>query len=291
MTKQETPGKVSVGTAGWSYADWEGIVYPSPKPSRFDPLAYLSRYVDCIEINTSFYRPPPPSNAESWLKRVSHNPDFRFTAKLWRRFTHERETPWDSSDVNAYRSGVQPLFDSGKLGAVLIQFPWSFPATPKNRQWLSRIVSEFKEYPLVVEVRHVSWLAPESLQKLRELGVSFCNIDQPYTRSSVKPTSHATGPVGYIRFHGRNYAKWFDKEAGRDERYDYLYSEDELRSWLPRILKLAEDAEHTYIISNNHYRGQALVNALEIKTMLTGEKQTVPPGLLEAYPRLKVLAR
>ena len=291
MTNKDAAGKVSVGTAGWSYADWEGVVYPHPKPSRFDPLAYLSRYVDCIEINTTFYRPPPPSYTESWLSRVSHNPHFRFTAKLWQRFTHEREKPWDSSDVRAYKSGMEPLLSSGKLGAVLVQFPWSFPATPKNQQWLSRIASDFKEYPLVVEVRHVSWLAPESLQKLRELGVSFCNIDQPYTRSSVEPTSHATGPVGYIRFHGRNYAKWFDKKAGRDERYDYLYSEDELRSWLPRILKLAESTDETYLINNNHYRGQALVNASEIKAMLTGEKQSVPPDLLEAYPRLRIIAR
>jgi len=283
--------KVFLGTAGWSYPDWQNVVYPKPAPSGFDPLSYLAQYVDCIEINNTFYRPPAPSAAEGWSKRVSANPRFRFTAKLWQRFTHEREEPWSQSEAQLYKSGLEPLFSSGRLGCVLVQFPWSFPATPKNQDWLARVASEFRGYPLVVEVRHASWLSELSLQKLRELGLSFCNIDQPYTHSSVKPTSHATGPIGYIRFHGRNYAKWFDKNAGRDERYDYLYSQDELRSWLPRITRLTSAAENTYVITNNHFRGQALVNAIQLKALLSGEKQPVPLSLLEAYPVLDVVAR
>jgi len=287
----EAISNIFIGTAGWSYPDWEGTVYPRPKPSGFDALSFLADYVDCIEINTSFYRPPPPSYAESWVRRVSHNPRFLFTAKLWQRFTHEREQPWDQADVRAVKSGMEPLHASGKLGCVLVQFPWAFPATPRNREWLARIVADFHEYPLVVEVRHVSWLSGESLGKLRELGVSFCNIDQPYTRSSIKPTSHVTGSVGYVRFHGRNYSAWFDKKAGRDQRYDYLYSDDELRSWVPRILKLAESTEQTFVIANNHVRGKGVANALQLKAMFTGEKQPVPKGLPELYPQLEIIAR
>jgi len=285
------PQKLFVGTAGWSYPDWEGTVYPQPKPPRFDPLSFLAGYVDCIEINTTFYRPAPPSYAESWTKRVSGNPRFRFTAKLWRRFTHEREAPWDQSEVQAVKTGMAPLHASGKLGCVLVQFPWAFPSTSENREWLKKVVSEFREYPLVIEVRHVSWLSDESLDSLRDLGVSFCNIDQPYTRSSIKPTSHVTGPVGYVRFHGRNYSAWFDKKVGRDLRYDYLYSEDELRSWLPRILTLADSAEQTFVITNNHVQGKGLANALQLKAMLTGEKQPVPKDLPSLYPELAAIAQ
>ncbi len=287
----EAVANVLVGTAGWSYPDWEGIVYPRAKPSGFDSLSFLAGYVDCIEINTTFYRPPPPSYAESWVRRVSRNPNFLFTAKLWQRFTHEREQTWQESDVRAVKSGMEPLRISGKLGCILVQFPWGFPFVPKNLEWLEKVVSEFREYRLVVEVRHVSWLSDEALAALRELGVSFCNIDQPYTRSSIKPTSHATGPVGYVRFHGRNYSAWFDKNAGRDLRYDYLYSEDELRSWLPRILDLADSTEQTFVVTNNHVRGKGLANALQLKAMLTGENQPVPKDLSALYPQLKTLAR
>ena len=148
---------IRVGTAGWTYEDWAGIVYPSPAPRGFDPLVYLSRYFDTIEVNSTFYRPAAGRVAKSWARRVGHNRRFRFTAKLWRRFTHEREEHWDRAEVESVRAGFDELQDEGVLGAVLLQFPWSFRNTEDNRAWLDDLIETFGVYPLAVEVRHATW--------------------------------------------------------------------------------------------------------------------------------------
>src|SRR4051794_4003713 len=127
---------IRVGPAGWSYQDWAGIVYPSPAPRGFDPLVYLSRYFDMIEVNSTFYGPASEKVARSWVKRVGHNRQFRFTAKLWQRFTHLRTEAWNTKDVASVRSGFDTLAAENLLGAVLVQFPWSFRSTDENREWL-----------------------------------------------------------------------------------------------------------------------------------------------------------
>ncbi len=274
------------GPAGWSYADWNGVVYPDPQPRGFDPLAYLARYFDTIEINSTFYRPARADVAKRWTRRVSRNPDFKFSAKLWQRFTHQREEPWTRDDVDAVRAGLDALAEGGRLGAVLVQFPWSFKATEESQEWLSDVVSAFSAYPLVVEVRHASWNRPEFYRWLDEQGVGFVNIDQPLFRRSIRPSARAAGRVGYVRLHGRNYDDWFREDAGRDARYDYLYSREELEPWVERIRELAESGrvEDVYVITNNHYRGQAAANAAMLASMVRGRPQKVPATLLEAFP-------
>ena len=137
-----TEHQIRIGPAGWSYADWEGIVYPREKSKGFDHLVYLSRYFDTIEINTTFYRPPTQKMTDSWIRRTSHNPQFQFTAKLWQKFTHEAGKI-AASDVNLYKEGMSPLFDSGKLGAVLVQFPWSFKNEDASKTWLDNVINTF----------------------------------------------------------------------------------------------------------------------------------------------------
>ena len=226
-----------------------------------------------------------------WLKRVKENPRFLFTAKLWRRFTHEREEDWTADEAKRFKEGMRPLRESGKLGALLVQFPWSFPPTATNRDWLGRVADAFTEFPCVVEVRHASWDTPDGLAFLRERGLNFCNIDQPQSSEGMRATNIATGPIAYYRFHGRNREMWFKKDAGRDARYDYLYSEVELAPWVGEIEAMMEKAEKIFVMSNNHYRGQAAVNALQLKSRLTGKKVAVPPTLIERYPILQSVAQ
>ncbi len=274
-----------VGPAGWDYKDWAGIVYPDPKPRGFDPLSYLSRYFDTIEINSTFYRPVEGRVASGWAKRVEANRRFRFTAKLWRRFTHEREAAWARDEVRATREGLEALVDAGKLGAVLLQFPWSFRNDARSREWLDDLFRAFRGLPLVLEVRHLSWNVPEVYESLTSQGVGFVNIDQPLFRNSIRPSATATAPTGYVRIHGRNYKDWFREKAGRDARYDYLYSADELAPWAERTQSLARAprVKDVYVVANNHFVGKAPANALMLKSMLTGKPVDAPPALVQRY--------
>jgi uncharacterized protein YecE (DUF72 family) len=276
---------ILVGPAGWSYADWRGRVYPETAGTRFDTLALVAKYFDTAEINSSFYHPPSPETARSWLRRIAHNPNFIFTAKLNRAFTHDRGKA-TAEDEKLYRDGIDPLMEAGKLGAVLMQFPWSFKNDREERAFLDQLVERFKAYPLVVELRHESWNNPRILQTLEDLGLGLCDIDQPLFPNSIKPSAEVTSAIGYIRLHGRNYQNWFREEANVVERYDYLYSRDELEPWVDRIKEIAQKAKQTFVVTNNHARGQSLVNAFEILAELEEERVPGPAKLIDAYPRL-----
>ena len=274
---------IRYGVAGWDYKDWAGKVYPAVKPRGFDPLSHISRYFDVVEINSTFYGVGSAKSSEGWVKRVEQNPRFQFTAKLWRRFTHERDEAWSSEEVEQVRAALEPLAESGRLGSVLAQFPWSFRRTPENEEWLDDVLRAFDTFPLAVEVRHASWNESEFYQKLAERGVGIVNIDQPMFRHSIAPDSRVTGGIGYVRLHGRNYGNWFREKAETHERYDYLYTEEELKHWLDRIHEVARQAQETYVITNNHFLGQAAANAAMLKKMSGEPNVTVPPELEEAY--------
>jgi uncharacterized protein YecE (DUF72 family) len=282
---QGTEAVVRYGPAGWMYKDWEGIVYPSPHPKSFDQLRFISSFFDTVEINSSFYGPPLPKTSGNWTRRVDDNPNFRFTAKLWKRFTHERDKAWTTDEADQVRSGFDVLMDSERLGAVLLQFPWSFKRTEENREWLDDVARTFRLYPLVVEVRHKSWLVPDFLRSLAESGIGFVNIDQPLFHDSIGPSAHVTSHVGYVRVHGRNYKEWFRDKAPVEQRYNYLYTAHELEPWAERAKEMADDpaTRELYVITNNHYKGKAVANALMLKSMVTGERAVAPSGVYEAY--------
>ena len=277
---------IRFGPAGWSYRDWEGVVYPAKKPKGFDPLAFLATYFDTIEINSTFYRPARADVSPRWARRVAHHPNFKFTAKLWQRFTHQRDEAWTTDEVAAVRVGLDPLADRGRLGALLMQFPWSFKASAESLDWLDDLAEAFADYPRVVEVRHASWNTPEFYQWLNERGIGFVNIDQPVFSRSIEPSAAASGRNGYVRLHGRNYGDWFREGAGRDARYDYLYSRQELVPWVERIRALAEGgmAEDVYVVTNNHFRGQAVANAVMLASLYHGVPQKAPETVVHAYP-------
>ncbi len=279
--------RIRVGPAGWNYKDWAGIVYPKQKSSRFDPLRYLSKYFDAIEVDSTFYRPMPRAYAESWAERVEDNPDFRFTAKLWKRFTHERDTAWSAEDVKLAREVLEGLRASRRLGAVLMQFPWSFRNNEKNQEWLRDVIKEFEDLPLVLEVRHLSWDTPEFFGQLKERGVGFVNIDQPMFHDSIAPSARATARVGYVRVHGRNYKDWFRENAGPEARYNFLYSAEQLKPSAKRAEEIAQspDTDEVYVVTNNHYLGQAPANALMLKSMLEKERVPAPPELFQKYEK------
>jgi uncharacterized protein YecE (DUF72 family) len=279
-------GNVYVGVAGWSYPDWKGIVYTRPK---VDQLEYVSRFVDCVEINSTFYRPPFEKTTKSWLVRTEEKKDFFFTAKLHRDFTHEDKI--DTEMVKQFHKGFEPFLEADKLKQLLAQFRYDFADCPVSRQHLAKIVESFADaFNLAVEVRHKSWEKSEALDFLRQLGVTVANLDYPTARNSFNLQHCTVGKAGYFRLHGRNCEKWFSKDAGRDETYNYYYNTDELAGIKERIDKLAEAFEFLTVIANNHYRGAELANAIELKGLITGQKQPVPEGLLKIYPNLENIA-
>ena len=285
---------IRVGVAGWSYPDWEGVVYPSPRPRGFDALRFLSGCFDVIEINSTFYRPPDPRTTSSWLARVAARPRFLFSAKLWRGFTHERDE-WHAGEELAFREGVRPMVEGGKLSCLLLQFPHSFRTDEAGRNCLAALAARFGDFRLVVELRRRDWASPETLSWLSEKGIGFCNVDQPRLGSkggaTLALTDIVTAPVAYARLHGRNARAWFAKDAGRDARYDYLYTLAELEPWISILRGMEEKAEEVHLIANNHFRGKAVVNALMIRAMLTQQPVDVPAELRAAYPEIEPFAR
>ncbi len=283
-------GRIFVGPAGWSYADWKGVVYPTNREPGFHQAAYLASFFDTIEINTSFYHPLKPNLAVQWLDRVAFNPRFLFTAKMWQKFTHEGNTT--AEDVQVVRAGFDILRDTERLGAVLLQFPFSFHNTSENLTRLNVMLDDFSDYPLVVEVRHSSWAQKEFYELLQARGVGFCNIDQPVIGRSIKPSERATSPIGYVRLHGRRYDTWFsdDPASPPSERYNYLYSEEELEPWAKRIEHVSESTRATFVITNNHFQAKGIVNALQLMNLLTGNKVKVPDTLRSHYPQLETIA-
>lgn len=290
---------IFVGTAGFSYPDWKGVVYPADLKKRYGhELTYLAQFFDCCEINSSFYGHIRPHVGKDWCKRVAEvNPNFRFTAKLFQGFTHlprgvRQPSPFNLTvspdEEKLTREGLDSISSEGRLGAVLVQFPVSFKNTDDTRDYLFALIQRFRRYPLVLEVRHESWNDTNILARLAEEGVGFCNIDQPKL-GGITGTRHVTSPIGYVRLHGRNFRDWFGSD-NRNDRYNYLYSRKELKGWVEKIEDVSKSTQNTYAIANNHPDGRAAVNALELKSMLSCAKVRAPETLLERYRELSEIS-
>lgn len=285
--------RIRVATAGWSYPDWEGRVYPRSKPHGFHPLRHLAPSLDAIEINSTFYGMPQPQHAARWADLVAHVEGFRFVAKLHQDFTHRRE-PEDPAAWGAvmetWRAALAPLVRRRLLGAVLVQFPASFSEGPRAVRRLGRLRTLLDGLPLVLELRHASWFEPPALAEIAGLGFSLAHVDLPAAWNHPPERHRPTGPIGYLRLHGRNDATWFRSGVGRDDRYDYLYSPPEIGALARRARSIAAETDETYVVTNNHFEGQAVANAIELRWLLNGRQPVPAPAeIVAAYPRLEPL--
>lgn len=294
-----------IGTCGYSYPGdppkgWHGVFYPKVARTYGDELAFYTLYFNTVEINTTFYRPASPSMAQAWVRNTP--PDFRFAVKVWQKFTHptqlgeevegskERWERFDKTDVKLFTRGIAPLADSQKLGVLLFQYPASFVYNSENLDRLQDALSAFATYPKVVELRHRSWSdrCNETQALLAGSRAAWAYIDEPKFASSVEQGLSVQGDTLYVRLHGRNYPKWW-KHSEAWERYDYLYSSQEIRLLAQKITRLAAKAttDKFYVFFNNHARGQAVANALLLKSeLLTGDQKRAPRSLIRAFPDL-----
>ncbi|HEV2200294.1 MAG TPA: DUF72 domain-containing protein [Bryobacteraceae bacterium] len=277
-----------IGTAGWSYPHWKGVVFPKAMPGGLHPLELLARTFDAVEINSSFYQALKPEITMLWMKKTERYPRFQFTAKLHQQFTHQRLL--EDAEIARFKEGLQPLLGAGKLGALLMQFPWAFRFTAENREFLIRLRRAFHEFPLVSEMRHASWLAGEAVGTFLDYRIGFCNIDQPEYTSAMPPTAYLTSGVGYVRLHGRNPKNALGGFQRRGEpstrmrQHDYLYSEAELEEWSKRLERIAKFAEKTFVIFNNDAAGKSVVNALQLQSLVQGRVAAAPRELRRKYP-------
>jgi len=257
---------IYIGTSGFSYKDWVGPYYPEGTP-RQGWLEFYARDFPVTELNFSYYRVPSASTLERLAAKTPD--DFVFTLKAHQDMTHNRE---GNEEVFAeFVDSLQPLIESGKFGCILAQFPWSFKADEEGLDYLRFLRQQLSDLPVVIEFRRRDWIRGETFEFLEEHDLGFCCVDQPRIKSLIPPVAVATSSIAYVRFHGRNAKKWWQhKEAW--ERYDYTYSEEELEEWVPKIRKLEEKADNTFVFANNHWEGQAVQTARQLQMLLTGSE-------------------
>ena len=253
---------IYVGTSGYAYEDWKGHFYPPGLDPR-EYLAYYARHFNFTEVNSTYYRQPSPFMLRQLAKKTPEG--FVMAVKAFSGVTHDRSR---LDDARTFRRALAPLEEAGKLGCVLLQFPHSFRPGEANRGYLRQVLEVFEGVPVAVEFRHRDWVQDEEAFALLEgMGAGFVCVDEPRFATLVPPVVRATGPVGYVRFHGRNRDKWWRHDQPY-ERYDYLYSEEELSEWVPRIRELASRTRRTFVAMNNHYQAKAVINARMLQQLL-----------------------
>lgn len=253
---------IFVGTSGYSYDDWNINFYPTGLDKK-EQLKYYSTVFDTVEINFTYYTLPYPGIFKNMAEEVGK--DFVFSVKAHSGVTHTRD--FKVEDIEKFIISLEPFIETNRMGPVLLQFPWAFKFSEKNLDYLSRVRDSFEGLELCAEFRNISWLREETTEHLRSLNMGFCNVDEPGLRGLLPPTSICTGKTGYIRFHGRNNLNWWKPEYSY-QRYDYLYTREELNEWVPRIKEMAAKTKKTYIYFNNHYNAQAVRSAKILQELI-----------------------
>ena len=256
------PG-LRIGTSGYSFPDWVGTYYPEgiARGKMFDQYV---RDFETVEINSTYYGIPNPRVFAAMDKKCPVG--FDFIVKTHGSFTHER----DQADANIPKllEAITPLRDSGKLSGLLAQFPYAFRYSPASLEYIHDKNSRLDGIPLFVEFRHDSWLRPEVKEGLAREGIGYSNVDEPQLPHLLPPESEATISTGYIRLHGRNAEKWWN---GGAERYNYSYTDDQLREWVTRLDSLREKANRIYVFFNNCHLGRAVRDAHRFMELLSGD--------------------
>jgi uncharacterized protein YecE (DUF72 family) len=287
--------KYHIGTAGWSYKDWVPSFYPKNQSAGFDWLQFYSHYLNCVEVNSTYYTYISPKIVEGWIRKISDADDFLFTIKLHQDFTHKKD--FDQQKVKAVSYNLDMLTKAERLGGLLIQFPYSFSFDSTTAGYVRKLRDIFQTFNCFVEVRHKSWLKKEALEMFKKLNITYCTIDQPQIGEAIPFEPIITNDRAYLRFHGRNVKAWlksinnYGKQQSyeeQSERYKYLYSPGELVEIDQKIKSIQEKVKEIYVIMNNHPQGDAIANAFELIHLLEEKsKVQMPSTIVKAYPRLE----
>jgi uncharacterized protein YecE (DUF72 family) len=255
--------EIFIGTSGFYYDDWKGLFYPD-ELKKTDYLGYYASQFNIVELNFTYYRLPEPHQIKSMIEKAEDR--LQFIVKAYRGITHEISGNSIDTILPRYMDGITPLIEEELLGAILLQFPQGFHYTPNNRVYLKHLLEAIRPFPLCVEFRNKEWLRDSVYSGLRDLGAGFVCVDEPDLPDLIPAVSRVTSEIGYIRFHGRNKINWYETDS--TSRYDYLYSEEELKEWLPRIMEISRQTKKLFIFFNNHAKSQAITNARMLINLL-----------------------
>ncbi len=266
--------KIRVGTSGYAFDDWKGLVYPGNL--KGSALPHYARLFDCVEINATFYRVPPPRSFEGMLRYVPE--DFVFLVKVPKEMTHDR-AGFERVAI-PFAESVTPLIRAGRLGGLLVQFPFSFRLEDASLAHLAKIADTFagRGIPVNVEFRHDSWLDDAAYRFLERHGLGFVNVDLPELDGLPGRTNVVTSGVAYYRLHGRNRTDWWRRNGSPRGRYDYLYTEEQLDEWVDKAKSVAPKVDAAYILTNNCRLGQSVISALMLAKKLDLPPPTPPAG-------------
>ena len=261
---------IKIGTSGFSFDDWKGAVYPQGL-QKSEWLFFYEKELGfkALEVNFTYYALPSPKSFEGMSRKTAA--DFSFAVKAFRAMTHEirdKSTGQfiDNRDVfDKFLFSLEPLIKDKKLSCILMQFPYSFYANAENSDYLKTAKDRLKDIPVIVEFRNSAWLTEETFSFLKTYELGYCAVDEPKLKGLMPFAPRATSSIGYFRFHGRN-KNWFN--APTSVRYDYLYSNDELKEFIPPINDLALKTSTVLVFFNNCHAGSAAKNAIMLAQML-----------------------
>ncbi|MBS3814783.1 DUF72 domain-containing protein [Candidatus Bipolaricaulota bacterium] len=256
---------ITIGTSGYSYDDWKGVVYPEGLEKK-NFLRHYRKHFDITEINSTYYRLPTPGMFESILKKVPD--DFQFVVKFSKELTHQREKA--AASIDRFREGIEPLVARDQLTTTLAQFPYSFKPNEENFQHLKTLRNEMPEIPINVEFRNEYWINEKTFDFLEANELGYVCVDMPRLPRLVPPVVRATTDLGYIRFHGRKKEHWWNPPDPH-MRYDYYYDEEELEEWIEKTKELEKMTENIVILFNNHYGGKSAKNAKTFSSLLNDQ--------------------
>ncbi len=277
------PQNLFIGVAGWQ--DPALLPLLACQDSN-GVLAFLARAFNLIEISSSFYQPLDLKATEQWLALTRDNPRLRFSVRLWQKLVREHSAN-SRADVRQFLAGLELLAQEKRLGVLVAPFPPTFRQSRANQDWIFWLADAFAGYPLVIELHHHSWLETGAWQDFLISGICLAHVDQPRLGRSFVFVQDAPSRLAYLRFDGRNQAAWLEATASRDLRYDYLYSAADLAAIAAKVKTLLGQTSACHAVFNNYTNGQALANALQLQTVLTGAKINAPAALLNRFPFLQ----
>lgn len=287
MDPTQIAPSIRVGTCNW--ADHTDFYPPKLRPT--DRLEYYARQFSLVEVDSSYYHLMPASNFAGWAERTPEG--FAFDVKAYRELTwHDRDKEPSADTFEKFAFSIRPLQEAGKLRSVLFQFPPWFVDNEKNAEYLTTIQDFFPDQLLSVEFRHRSWFSPENrdatLDLLRRQGLVHVMVDEPQLGTgSVPPVVAVTNPaLAVARFHGRNRQTWYAKGESSGDRFNYLYTPQELEEWLPPLQEVGTQAKEIHVLMNNNRANYAVRNAKDFQLLLgqtpatVAAEEDVPPRLL-----------
>jgi len=261
---------IKIGTSGFSFADWKGTVYPPGLPEK-EMLSFYEKELgfNALEVNFTYYTLPSQKSFSAMSQKTSGH--FEFVVKSFKGMTHEIRSKETGEMIDnretfkKFRYSLAPLIGEGKLASVLAQFPYGFFPNRENFDYLARFKEEMGDVPLVFEFRNRTWMKEGTFEFLSKNGVGFCIVDEPKLPKLMPYIPRTTSEIGYFRFHGRN-PNWFNVPTS--VRYDYLYSEEELKEFVPDIKDISKKTAKTFVFFNNCHAGSAAKNAAQMAKLL-----------------------